>query len=76
MAPVILITAGETDDGDDYLTIAKPFSVGQVCAAVRAMLEDDSTDLASGEITPQRGTPRGDAATDGELGPETEGDVP
>lgn len=39
--PVILITAGDVEDGEEYFAISKPFSVGQVCAAVRAMLEDE-----------------------------------
>ncbi len=44
-APVILITGEECADGalesDDFLAIAQPVSVGQVCAAVRAVLEED-----------------------------------
>jgi hypothetical protein len=45
LAPVILITADEHSEGsldsEDFLAIAQPVSVGQVCAAVRAVLDSD-----------------------------------
>ncbi|MBL9120244.1 MAG: response regulator [Phycisphaerae bacterium] len=41
-SPAILVTSCmQMSDDDEYLVLPKPYSVGQVCAAVRAVLDED-----------------------------------
>jgi signal transduction histidine kinase/DNA-binding response OmpR family regulator len=53
-APVVVLTAepGALDD-ETFLAVAKPFSVGQVCAAVRAVIDEDEGDEVQSTMNAQ-----------------------